>query len=141
MDWRQNLHSKNHPKLAPNLYNGFVKFTKFCETSWQLSRKVFRYFSPSTSKFFPSSQPLSSPLLRKISTYRVFCFKNNFFVLYHDYCVFCKDYFLFKLTLLYFYQKPIQIRTSRSSCFLSVFPHALLFNGSTLTFLQYYYIS
>ena len=28
------LYSKNHPKLAPNLYNGFVKFKKFCEKSW-----------------------------------------------------------------------------------------------------------
>lgn len=43
------------------------------------------------------------PLPRKISTYKVFWGKNNFFVLYHDYCVFCKEYFLFKLTLLYFY--------------------------------------
>lgn len=62
--------------------------------------------------------------------------QKYFFLLYHDYCVFCQEFFLFKLTLLYFYQKPIQIRTSRSSCFLSVFPHALLSNGSTLTSLQ-----
>ena len=96
---------QNHPKLTPSVYNASIKFRKFWSMGdlLMIIRQSFQIFIPFYFQIFPIPSASSpSPLPRKISTYKVFWGKNNFFVLYHDYCVFCKEFFSFQANPLVF---------------------------------------